>query len=133
MLSIHLHSILSPELLNPSSSAGAAQRALLGLAAPLPTSASKPEWGALLAGLPEADAPAAFGLPANIDKVVALAAGGRLTAALRQLSTGQVRPAGGGTPRVVGDSYNTCMLLQLMHRCWTVGSSSVGLVHYTPS
>lgn len=61
----------------------------------LPTSGAKQDWLALIAALPDADQPCVLGLPANIERSIALGCGKRLLASLRDISTLQVRPGWG--------------------------------------
>jgi hypothetical protein len=110
VLLAHLGSIFQPELLTalPAAASAAAyghsasgrrlqqqqQRRLPGLAAsvgPLPASGSKQDWQAFVAALPDADAPEVFGLPANIERAMAMANSRQLLAALQQMGAAQVR------------------------------------------
>jgi hypothetical protein len=108
VLLAHLSSIFQPQLLTALPAAAAAaygrsasgrrlqqqQLRLPGLAAsvgPMPASGSKQEWQAFVAALPDADAPEVFGLPANIERAMAMANSRQLLAALRQMGAAQVR------------------------------------------
>jgi len=61
----------------------------------LPTSGAKQDWLAFITALPDADQPCVLGLPANIERSIALGCGKRLLASLRDISTLQVRTAWG--------------------------------------
>jgi hypothetical protein len=108
VLLAHLSSIFQPQLLSALPAATAAygrsasgrrlqQQQMLrlpGLSAAvgtLPASGSKQDWQAFIAGLPDADAPDVFGLPANIERAMATANSRQLLAALRQMGVTQVR------------------------------------------
>jgi hypothetical protein len=106
VLLAHLGSIFQPDLLTALPAAAAYGRSasgrrlqqqqlrLPGLAASvgqLPASGSKQDWQAFVAALPDADAPEVFGLPANIERAMAMASSRQLLAALQQMGAAQVR------------------------------------------
>jgi hypothetical protein len=59
-------------------------------AGPLPLTGAKHDWLAYIALLPDSDSPELFGLPANIERAVAVSSSRRLLAALRQMQVSQV-------------------------------------------
>lgn len=123
VLLAHLASIFQPELLStlPAAAAGSnggrrtpqqQLKRLPGLAptaGPLPASGTKQDWQAFIATLPDTDAPELFGLPANIERAMAMANSRRLLAALRQMGTAQVSTSRKG-PQV-------CSWHRLQQRC----------------
>lgn len=64
---------------------------LPGLGRALPASTAKQDFTSLIEGLPEADDPALFGLPANIERSIQQANSTRVIGQLRQMSIAQVR------------------------------------------
>eukprot|EP00878_Enallax_costatus_P013542 GHUV01014158.1.p1 GENE.GHUV01014158.1~~GHUV01014158.1.p1 ORF type:complete len:511 (+),score=158.79 GHUV01014158.1:164-1696(+) len=101
VLVAHLKAIFTLDLLTarPPTTTGRRQQQqqrLPGLsqtATPLPLTGAKQDWQAYVATLPDTDAPEVFGLPANIERAVALGSSKRLLAALRQMGTAQAAAA----------------------------------------
>ncbi|KAK9815706.1 hypothetical protein WJX72_008353 [[Myrmecia] bisecta] len=95
VLRAYLEQLFSPEAVGI---AGARVRPLPGtrnLVAP--ASAHAPDYLAFIAGLPDADVPALFGLPANIDRAAQQANSARVITQLKQMATSQA--AGGAFDR----------------------------------
>lgn len=98
----HLLDTFNTQLLTtwPGSRRQQQQQHWLGIASGLPqgllmpASGSKQDWLAYVAALPDADAPHVLGLPASIERSMALGHSKRLLAALRQINAGQVRTRG---------------------------------------
>lgn len=57
---------------------------------PMPATGLKQDWLSFVAALPDADQPAVLGLPANIERSIALGQSRRLLASLRQIGAAQV-------------------------------------------
>lgn len=96
VLLAHLRAIFTPDLLTtlPSTATGRRQQQqrLPGLSqavGPFPATGAKQDWQAYVATLPDTDAPEVFGLPANIERAVALGSSKGLLTALRQMGTAQ--------------------------------------------
>jgi hypothetical protein len=87
VLRAHIEAIFSSELL-PDLATGRACRRLPGLTGALPPAAAaldRRQWAALVAALPERDAPSTFGLPANIDRAATAAAAASALSALQRV------------------------------------------------
>lgn len=90
VLSAHLSTIFSPELLPEGASRP--RRRLPGLQLPIPAGAAalnRQEWLALVKNLPDRDLPESFGLPANIERAAQQAQGASVLSALRCIGVGR--------------------------------------------
>lgn len=99
VLMAHLQAIFRPDQLSAlpvSANNRYQQQRLPGMpqtVAALPATAKKQEWQAYIATLPDTDTPDVFGLPANIERAVALGNSKRLLVALQQMGTAQAAAA----------------------------------------
>ncbi len=94
MLRTYLQQLFRPELLGL---AGKAAAPLLGSRLLVPPSTRRDDFLGAIASLPDADSPALFGLPANIERSAAQGSAERVLAQLRQM--GGSKAAGGGGQR----------------------------------
>jgi hypothetical protein len=90
VLVAYLHQLFRPEVLGHSGKPSP----LPGSRLMVPSSTRREDFLAAIAALPEADSPALFGLPANIERSVQQSSSERVLAQLRQMSTSKAAAAG---------------------------------------